>query len=246
MWPSLKDAGRFVWRHRGKFVVATAVAVGVAVYFQWNPETLKEGENEVSAEECDPLDDDEENLSLAMNSRYLVRIQLQFESAGKEFFPTLKIKISECVDVTPAIRQIKELRTANSGSDNTDLEASLWDQIKVASFSLLLVTTYATSALCVLLRVHLYLASRNESLGLSMGEQNSKEIIDNLYDHLFAAGVQNLSDKMNVASKLQLTGWTVKSKVSVSYDELSSVVGRLRSSVEEDMPGLVKLIILRE
>ena len=39
-----------------------------------------------------------------------MRIRRQFDKACAQFIPTLKAKVTEVVDITNAVRQIKELR----------------------------------------------------------------------------------------------------------------------------------------
>ena len=56
-------------------------------------------------------------------SRLLMRIRRQFDMACAQFIPTLKAKIVEVVDITNAVRQIKEIRAKAYLEDRKELEA---------------------------------------------------------------------------------------------------------------------------
>lgn len=102
-----------------------------------------------------------------MYTRLLLRVRKQFDVGARQLFPTLRIKINEVVDVGSAVRQIKELRSrqlSNSGDsdiDSRESEARLWEEIKIQSFTTLYVTAYMLSAVCVLMRIQLYILARS-------------------------------------------------------------------------------------
>ena len=62
----------------------------------------------------------------------LQQVRKQFDNYAKHFLPTLKIKIAEVVDISNAVRKIKEIRANTQTSDSQDVEAKLWDEIKVS------------------------------------------------------------------------------------------------------------------
>jgi len=179
---SLKEVGRYLYRHKNKLAIAAAVAIGTAVYYHYYSNNSNSINNINDINEENDEDEDEyeynqhtnhrqraiRNISSrnvvhdsamkGMRSKYMLRIRKQFDSYAKQFLPTLRIKIKEVVDVSSAIRKIKELR--NSPEGHGQEEIMLWEEIKVHSFTMLFVTSYMISAMVVLLRIQLHILAR--------------------------------------------------------------------------------------
>ena len=181
---SLKEVGRFIYRHKNKIAIASIVAIGTAIYYSYN-KSNRIINNNIDEEHLEEEEGDEyeffnprlrqrslvrnstssrhivqdSGIKAGMRSKYMLRIRKQFDSYAKQFLPTLRIKIKEVVDVSSAVRKIKELR-GNSPDSGGQEEIMLWEEIKVHSFTMLFVTSYMISAMVVLLRIQLHVLAR--------------------------------------------------------------------------------------
>ena len=120
-------------------------------------------------------------------SRILLRVRKEFSTQALQFLPLLQSKVLRAVDFDHAYDQLKELKRqrgngsgtgsssssgSGSGADKAGASPSssgsgvsldsnqLWEQIKDSSFTYLFVTAYATSVMCVLMRVQLHVQAR--------------------------------------------------------------------------------------
>lgn len=137
----------FIWKHRGKFAIATAVvAIGAAVYYthksQQSQELVASGDVD-ETEDDDDWNEDSSNRTARQQrrphnpsslgaaakpahkalerSRQLLRVRKQYDMGALHFLPTLKLKISEYVVVANTIQQIRELRAvAHVDSEEED------------------------------------------------------------------------------------------------------------------------------
>ena len=169
----------FLHKHRNKLLAASAIAgiTAAVVYYLLDPAEEETEEDEI-IDETDYIGSSSrfrrkngnalEHLNPAAmqgragnKSRLLLRIRKQYETALQQFMPTLKSKIKEVVDINGTVRQIKELRASALPEDSRELEVQLWEEIKVSSLTLLLVTCYMTCALCTLLKLQLYILAKS-------------------------------------------------------------------------------------
>ena len=263
MWSeTAKKTRDFVWKHRVKIGIGAVVvaAIGTAVYL--NLPEKDSGENDYDSEDEKLEEEAHSRLSQVrktkIDPRLLLRLRKQYEIAAKNLLSTLKVKIHEVVDVSQVIKQIKEIRSAQQPKDEQkDLETQLWEEIKIASFTLLLVSTYMTCAVCVLLRVQLFILarSRNETresvAEVEIDEEDDEHamfrlIVQDTYQHLYSNGLKNLTDLIRQRVQEMMIEWSIKEKMAVPYSELISLILRLRGTIEEDINRLVRTIIIRK
>ncbi len=278
MFPTLKTIGGFLHKNRNKILIASVVAVSVAVYMHYSG---SEGELAPNALENDEDSDkdstnegekgkgpvaNEQQMSPGNRARVLLRIRRQFDMAAQHFLPTIRIKIVEVVDINGTVRQIKELR-AKSSENNRQLETQLWEEIKISSFTMLFVTAYMLSAVCVMLRVQLCLLAHsagrssapNSSSARSSNGTNTngeeevpfdnemfKALIDGAYKHLFNSGLRTFTAVVNHRVTTDLKFWVVQEKTSVSFGDLLHTVTAMRQTLEAEMPATVQSIFIRE
>ena len=183
--PAAEETGNvlhFLWKHKNKILVGGAIcAAGYAAYQHYFPlpPTVKEDEEEIriATVHNTMTSTHRDLLKPGQRSRMLLRIRKQFDIAIKQFLPTVRLKIATAVDVSSAIRQIKELRSIknnhenNNGSSSGTMkngqhiasmnEALLWEEVKVSSLTLLYLSAYMVSAVTVLLRVQLHILGKS-------------------------------------------------------------------------------------
>jgi Peroxin-3 len=264
----LTRTSNYLWKNRNKIAVGGAVCVaGFALYCCYSmskSSTQAEDEKYLMSE---VRRESQIQKRPGDRSRMLLRIRKQFDFAIRQFLPTMRAKILEVVDVSSAIRKIKELRAVNSDSDLGDddngalvmTEAMLWDEIKVSSLTLLYVSAYMVSAVTILLRIQLHILGKSmESVVGSQssdeGEKNNfgadddvfKILIEGTYKHIFGSGLQALSDYVRPRVAECFADWTVRDKLNVSYEELVRVLTEVHRNIERDSTSLPKMIMLRK
>ena len=169
---SLLETGRFIWKHKNKLVVgAVVISAGYGIYRYYTDKSSEKMDDISSnpADQLTPISDTGILMKPANRTRMLLRIRKQFDIAIKQFLPTMRLKVLEVVDVSSAIRKIKELRaiSTNQGVMNTEnsqsaiTEEMLWEEIKVSTLTLLYVSCYMLSAVTVLLRVQLHILGKS-------------------------------------------------------------------------------------
>ena len=251
----------FFWNHRGKVVITSAIAItSIAYYFLVPPppsQRLTEedpGEMyfEFDREETGDRDRASQKIALkkGVRSRLLLRVRRHFDFAGKHFFPTLRVKIIEVVDISNAIQQIKQIRgggRADMTSKST--EANLWEQIKISSFIMLFASAYSVSIVAIILRVQLHILARNATFynedegNTSPSEQELKFLIDSTFKYVFGEGLKNLTDTLRTKISSALVDWTVREKISVKFVEFVDIVSYIRKSIEKDMRSFVDMSV---
>lgn len=190
-------------------------------------------------------------LKQGMRSRLLLRVRRHFDFAGKHFFPTLRLKIVEVVDVAHAIQQIKQVRKGGlSDKESKSTEANLWDQIKVSAFVILFTAAYSVSIVAIVLRVQLHILARNAALyndddgtNSSPSEAELKYLIDSTFRYIFSDGLQKLTEALRTKVESALVDWTVREKTSVQFVEFVDIVSYIRKIIEKDMKAFVTMTI---
>lgn len=293
---SLKEVGRFLYRHKNKLAIAAVVAIGTAIYYNYTSNSNSINDiNEEDEEDVDEYQYDgnhrrqravrniasrnsvqDSGLRSGMRSKYMLRIRKQFDSYARQFLPTLRIKIKEVVDVSSAIRKIKELR--NSPEGHGQEEIMLWEEIKVHSFTMLFVTSYMISAMVVLLRIQLHILARQlrqlnsesnrngpnvlstplpSSATMHYDELNAldnnfsaemfTQLIEGTYQQLFNTGLTSLAKLVKQRIENLLSDWTISKKLKVEYEELLETMLKVRRSLEEDnITELISMIMIPE
>jgi hypothetical protein len=178
MWSVAESVSRFAWKNRGKLTIALAVGIGVAAYYHYSSSSSDKDRrisNANSRNEVLLEGNGGQASSSREKSRLLYRARKQFDIVCIQFLSTLRGRIVDVVDLSSAIRQIKELRSATASQNSSktssssagstdsssDMEMRLWEDIKIGSFTQLFVTAYALAAICVLLRVQMHILARS-------------------------------------------------------------------------------------
>lgn len=189
MWSAIEDTGKFLYKHRQKIAATTAV-VGSAAFLYFYYGTSNDSITENITSNSAHFGDESYNEESAKNNSkelsdkkklQLSRIRKQFENAREKFLPTLRVKIFEIVDVSDTIQEIRKLRNSQGKKGKVDsntrlIEMQLWEKIKISSITILFVSVYMTSAICLILKIQFHLLGHysyncNSSL-------NSSRIID--------------------------------------------------------------------
>ena len=253
MWQTVSG---FVNRNRTKIIVASGIAIGVSAYLYYDStlqtEAEKRNEQEDSVEPIRLMNENKVAIRNANRARLLLKIRKQFDFAACQFLPTLRAKIVEVVDINGTVRHIKELRM-HATSNQEELEARLWNEIKNASFTMLLVTAYMLSAVCSLLRIQLSILARSlhqtyehEDTDIQLNGEMFHALIEGTYKQLFGSGLRQFTEMVKLRVSTDLAGWTVKDKLHVEYEELTQMLALMRRNLEADMEGVIKTIFIRK
>lgn len=258
MWSALQSVGGFVNRNRTKIIVASVIAIGISAYLYYESTSQAEtgsDERDESQNKVEPLRLMNENkvaIRNANRARLLLKIRKQFDFAACQFLPTLRVKIVEVVDINGTVKHIKQLRM-QATSNQEELEARLWNEIKIASFTMLLVTAYMLSAVCTLLRIQLSILARSlnqtyevEDSEVQLNSDMFHALIEGTYKQLFGSGLKQFTEMVKLRVSTDLAGWTVKDKLHVEYEELVQVLVSMRRNLEADMEGMIKTIFIRK
>lgn len=171
-----QSVSNFAWRNRGKLTIALAVSIGVAAYATYTSYSSTSPQSDNSQAMALPSSASESSrssLKSKTKSRTLLfRIRRQYEVICAQFLATLRGKIIDIVDISAAIRQIKELRSSVETKTNISIsrgpssqidseeEGKLWEELKIASFTQLFVTAYTVSIVCVILRIQMHIIAK--------------------------------------------------------------------------------------
>ena len=178
-------------------------------------------------------EDEEKRLSPAKKrAKILLSVRKQFDNYAKHFLPTLKLKIAEVVDISNAVRKIKEIRANTQSSDTQDVEARLWDEIKVSSLTVLFITVYMESIVCALLRIQLHVVAAYtlEMAGSGavdvdeIGVNLLEKLITSTYTKIYDVGLKNLTQIVREGVAREMQDWVVREKMIhvwlyMKYDE---------------------------
>lgn len=256
------------WRNRNKLIAGIAViGVGTILYNMTFSETaLKSPANNHDDEEKKI---ENKKLSLTRRHQLLNRVRKQSNPSIKHFFLNLGSRLSDVVDVSRLIRNLKEIRKSSPIENSVVTQNQLWEEIKVEAFSMLFVTTYVSCTAIVLLQIQLHILTaqaitllclhNNDSfLQLQDGERKSynelNEMIDNFpqiivanFDYILHSGLESITQHVRSQVALYLSVWKVEEKLSVDFSELIQMIVRLRRSIEFDgLDDLVRRLILNE
>jgi hypothetical protein len=261
MWRRVEAVGGFLYRHRTKVAAGalTLAAIGVCTVVYLSTASDKR-EDASMLEDSSGEEDNNKRTKIPSNLsnsdkasqmvRRLGRIHEQYEQSLQVFVPTLHLKIVNVVDVSSTIRRIKELRATRLDVTG-ESEDHLWEEIKVSSFALVLVSGYMLCVVSVLLRVQLHMidnpayrtkvSARDDSIG--------KQLIEGTYAHLFDHGIEALYLKLRPIVAEKLVDWRVRDKLNTEYSELVRMLSEMRSGCEESSHGLsalLKTLLIRE
>ncbi len=145
---------KFCRKHRRLLLIAGVAAAGTAVAYQIVTESLAETERQ---EKC-----------VAEKKRkraHLDRARVEWKTGLCNFLPTLKKRLCATVDVMGPVRELREVRqqvvggSEDVGSKETK-EGTLWDEVKVLTFTRLLTGVYGFVALDLMLGLQLHMLGR--------------------------------------------------------------------------------------
>lgn len=255
MWSALNSIGGLISRNKTKIALASVIAIAVTVYINYDS-----SDSEVEKQKTIKLLEEPSQSRPGTRSRLLLRIRTQFDFACRQFLPTLKTKVCEAVDINGTVSRIKKLRE-NSSSNTKEIESKLWNEIKTASFTILIVTAYAMSAVCTLLKLQLHLLARlirqqgcefqgtrialNE-IDFKLDDEMFHTLIQRTYQHFFERGLKEFIEQVKQQITVDLVGWNVKDKLHVSYDELIYAFKNIRINLERNIGPIVKTIFIRK
>jgi hypothetical protein len=244
------DFKEFCWKHRTKIGVgAICIAGGAALYYYYggddNQSTSSQVTRAVSVPNGskDKLKDSKKEPEVeSERTRMLLAVNELYGFSLVYFLPNIRSRVRTLVDVSHAIRKLKDLKNDTS-EEARDLKVTMWDEINLSAFSSLVATVYSLAAVSILLRVQMHILVRDAS---RMGDQEQPEedifyeLMEGSYRHLFGAGLEALTDRVKcvVSAKLREGDWNVESRMSVEFEELNELLSLMRSGMEGDGEGL--------
>ena len=253
------NIGGFLNRNKGRIAIVAAVAIAVTAYYHYSssPNSEEDRKNEFINEDSEKLLDDSKSKSTSeietdetasRNNKLLINIRQQFDTAALQFLPTLRLKIFEVVDIEMTVRKIKEIRSSTI-TDKAILEDDLWNELKISSFTILFVTAYMLSFVCVLIRVQLHIISK--SMQVDSNEFNSSDdifsaLIEKTFNHVLGTGLTSFTDAVRRNISELLESWVIKEKLNVTFQEVMEVVSKTRRSLETDFSTLANCILIRK
>jgi hypothetical protein len=284
---------KFCWKHRTKIGLgALAIAGGVALYYylQENETTPGEagdpGNSEIGSDGKTKSNGDEvishEERKVSLESSQSDELKGDCEEDGRlrkavnelygfsviYFLPNVRLRLKEIIDVSETIKRLKELKNDHS-DESRDLKVSLWNQIKITSFTSLIATIYSMSAVSILLQVQmnilvrdtikisnsgiLFSHSHSTPLLSSTGhcENNQEEdifraLLEGSYTVFFGNGLERLVNYVKEVVILHVAEWTVESQLNVEYYDVIETIGTIRKDLEGDIAKLLNLLLLRK
>ena len=254
------NARDYLSKNRGRIAVATIAVIAVSAYYHYTTATIdvKEDEN-VYTPEDNSKSKLEANININRgtneevetgmhNTKMLLKIRSQFDTAALQFLPTLRMKIFEILDIEHTVRKLKDLRSS-SVVDKVILEDDLWNELKISSFTMLFVTTYMLSAVCVLIRIQLHIISKSllvEAVDLMSIDEKFSSLIEKTFQHVLGAGLASFANIVRNLVADSLRSWVVKEKLNVTFQEVLETIAKMRKLLEADFASLITTMIIRE
>jgi hypothetical protein len=150
----LSQTGRYLWRHRNKIAAGgVIVAAGVAIYSYISIQNDLEKEKlllESGRREKSPFKPEN-------RLRMLLKIRKQFDFAMKQFLPTMRMKILEVVDISTAIRKIKELKMSASNETKTGIYIHVSVYAYIYMYIYIYIYTYIDKSIYIYIYIYIYL-----------------------------------------------------------------------------------------
>lgn len=261
----LRHLREFCWHNRHKLIVGVALIGAGAVFF--NMAFNSADDNTPLNNENDEKEVENKRVPNARRLQILNRIRKQTNPTLKHFFLSLGARLSDVVDVSRLIRNLKELRRSSPHENNLVSQNQLWEDIKIEAFSMLFVTTYVSCTAIVLLQIQLHILAAQATTLICMhrndpnkqqDETNTinelNEIVDNFpqivvsnLDYILHSGLESIAQHVRSQVALYLSVWKVEEKLSVDFSELIQMIVRLRRSIEFDgLDDLIRRLVLNE
>lgn len=275
MWDFLfRQSIGFFNRYRSRITIGAIIAIAAAVYytFFYQPSLNDKRKASVSSEsgrsgrrlDLVEMRTLSSNPQAGLKARLLLRIRKQFDSSIRIFLPTLRKAVFDLIDISQPVRQIKTLRASTVSSLNQmEMEAQLWEEVKISSFTMLFVSTYVLCGLTTVLKVQLHVLARAilrgegpalESLGAS--PENAEEaaiyakdsallrkLIDGTFRHMFGPGLQRLADLIRSRLQVLLRDWVVKERMRVEFEDILRLLNMVRRDFESDFDPVIRSLL---
>ena len=204
----------FLNRNRTKLIIATVALTTIGtLYYIYNTSSSSEIDDDMNQDDDEKYKHNKHSIhllspshqsKLCNRSRIIWKIRKQYDHAINKLLITFKFKIIELIDIQNTVHSIKELRgiykmANNNSKDNTsdttislkkyeELEEQLWDEIKISTFVFLIVLTYITPAICVLLKIQLHILAR--SLLMQLNDVNDLANVSLLDSDMFRSLIE--------------------------------------------------------
>jgi hypothetical protein len=94
------------------------------------------------------------------------------------FLPNVRSRLKDLIDVSETIARLKDLKNDHS-DESRDMKVSLWNNIKISSFTTLLATVYGITVVSVLLHVQMHILVR-DTIKISNSGPSSSTLLDSL------------------------------------------------------------------
>lgn len=275
MWDFLfRQSIAFFNRYRSRITIGAIIAIAAAVYytFFYQPSLNDKRNASLSSEsgrsgrrlDLVEMRTLSSNPQAGLKARLLLRIRKQFDSSIRIFLPTLRKAVFDLIDISQPVRQIKTLRASTVSSLNQmELEAQLWEEVKISSFTMLFVSTYVLCGLTTVLKVQLYVLARAilrgegpalESLGASPDNAEEaaiyakdsallRKLIDGTFRHMFGPGLQRLADLIRSRLQILLRDWVVKERMRVEFEDILRLLNIVRRDFESDFDPVIRSLL---
>jgi hypothetical protein len=250
-------------KNRSRIAFATIAVIAVSAYYHYTSSSEVKTDEERNADNTDVanskskveinniighgMNEDEDDTGVH-NTKMLIKIRSQFDTAALHFLPTLRMKIFEIVDIEHTVRKLKDLRSSTI-ADKTLLEDDLWNELKISAFTMLFVTAYMLSAVCVLIRIQLHVIAKSlllEAVDLVSIDEIFSSLIEKTFQHVLGAGLATFSSIVRNLIADSLRSWVVKEKLNVTFQEVMEIIAKMRKLLEADFASLISTMIIRE
>mmetsp|Transcript_14928 Transcript_14928/g.34460 ORF Transcript_14928/g.34460 Transcript_14928/m.34460 type:complete len:367 (-) Transcript_14928:52-1152(-) len=244
---------KFVKRHRRAIAVGSVAGVVVAgairvhAIMRHANDMLSEAERRVEGQR--------------RRQQHLERLGHESHEALLTFLTALEKELKAATDDIPAlykeIKQIRQTMAANRGEPDeaaAERERCLWEKLKVASFTTLLVSFYSFNLLHLVLKLQIHMLGRQNfaSKSSSAPEVTGTEILSMeargeffsmTYNFMLGQGLRELVAHVTPQVAHVLREHTVRSRLDAG--SLTSVLRQIRSRVEGDSPNASASPLLR-
>ena len=250
-------------KNRGRIAFAAIAVIAVSAYYHYTSSAEVKAVEECNVENAEVakstskvaisevisngIKDDDDDAGMH-NTKMLIKIRSQFDTAALHFLPTLRMKIFEIVDIELTVRKLKDLRSSTI-ADKMILEDDLWNELKISSFTVLFVTAYMLSAVCVLIRIQLHVIAKSlllEAVDLESIDDIFSSLIEKTFQHVMGAGLATFSNIVRNLVTDSLRSWVVKEKLNVTFQEVMEIIAKMRKLLETDFASLISTMIIRK
>lgn len=234
----LKKVGDFVWKHKTKIVVISALAIAAAAYHQYSSSNHDEVDENEKKDTI--IENKSKRLDLQQRSKLSLKANKQFDSLVGPLLMTLRSRVTEELDIASIVRTIKEIRLKLKDSN----EIELWEEIKILSFSMIFVNSIMMSIFVGVLRLQIYLVARlAQNMNIEANEVIFSSILERTYEYSLHDGLLNAIKTVRAIVEKFFAEWTIQKKLTVDYAEFESIVNSIRCELESQMTDIIHSIL---